>query len=429
MVDEKRRLIRKRDDKTLPQAGDLIKVCVGLCRRYTGEPYGGFSRAAEYDIQWDRSSTGIHSARKAVSLSDRRFKSMASSIRPLGREFIREPLPLALGTFALAIALSLLVYGYLPGVERAFPVAGIKVAVRHLVFLGLWTGYVMGLIGQANGILSLPYCISILGFTSISVSPTSLLITLLNPLGALTGYYRGRQWNLDLALWLCIGAAVGSPLGPIIRFKFLLDPTPFKAAVGLALMVMSIHLLVQGRLFRRRRPELIPFKDFRVRTLERSYRKITISFLGENKTINVPAMLFLGFFVGAISSTLGIGGGFMLVPILMTVFGLPMYVLVAASFPFVTVLSLIGLLSYILVLPALSGSYATPDWAFGFFAASGAILGSWFASKSQRYFPERILRILLGSITGVIGLLYIIDYFSLPTPLYWVKLVSSTLGQ
>jgi uncharacterized membrane protein YfcA len=74
----------------------------------------------------------------------------------------------------------------------------------------------MGLVGEASGIFSMPYSMSILQFDSVAIIPTSLITTFLNPFGALLGYRRSKQWNLDLALWLCVGAVLGSPIGPFV---------------------------------------------------------------------------------------------------------------------------------------------------------------------------------------------------------------------
>jgi uncharacterized membrane protein YfcA len=45
------------------------------------------------------------------------------------------------------------------------------------------------------------------------------------------------------------------------------------------------------------------------------------------------------------------------------------------------------------------------------FAASGGILGSWAAAKTQRFVPEYSLKVMLGGITGIAGLLYVLDMF------------------
>lgn len=353
---------------------------------------------------------------------------------PVAAELIKDQLPMIVIVFGAAILISMLHYGYIPGSNRAFPVADIKVPLWHLVWLGFWTGYTMGVVGEASGIFALPYCMSVLGFSTVNVSPTSLIITFLNPFGALLGYWRGKQWNIDLALWVCLGAVLGSPIGPFIRVYWLSDPVPFKAVIGLALLLMSIHLCVQitpwymARTDRQRRfkakfdqlmkeciadgkaPCGLP-EDFQIVTVERSLLSFRIRYWGEEQQFNVPLMLFIGFFVGVVASALGVGGGFLLVPIMVSGFGLPMYVLVAATIPFVITLSITGLLAYTITLPLLTGISTQPDWVFGLFVASGAIFGAWLASKTQKFIPEHYLKLMLGVITGIGGLLYFVNYF------------------
>ncbi|MHB1359400.1 MAG: sulfite exporter TauE/SafE family protein [Rhodocyclaceae bacterium] len=349
------------------------------------------------------------------------------------REFLHDQLPMVVITFAAAVAISYAQSGIVPGGDRAFDVAGVRVPIWHLVWMGLWTGYTMGLVGQASGIFSLPYTVSILQFESVAVSPTMLIVTFLNPFGALLGYWRGRQLNFDLAIWLCIGTALGSPFGPFIRVYWLADPVPFKAAIGLALFIMAVNMVLEMTpWYLKKRPRVRAFKekfnrhlaesikagrppsglphDFRIVTLERSWRKIKISYWGEEQTLSVPLLFVIGFLVGIASSTLGAGGGFLLVPIMVSFFGLPMYVLVAASIPFVIVLSVTGLITY-LALPLFTGTIATPDWGFGLFIASGAILGAWAAAKTQRFIPEKFLKSMLSAVTGAVGMLYVVNYF------------------
>ena len=129
---------------------------------------------------------------------------------PLLREFLRDQVPMIVVVFCLGLLAAHFQYGFVPGGDVAFPIAGVRVPLWHLVWMGFWTGYLMAIVGEASGIFSLPYSMSVLEFTSVSVSPTSLITTFLNPFGALLGYWRGKQWNLDLALWLCIGAILGS---------------------------------------------------------------------------------------------------------------------------------------------------------------------------------------------------------------------------
>ncbi len=123
------------------------------------------------------------------------------------------------------------------------------------------------------------------------------------------------------------------------------------------------------------------------------------------------ALFTTGVGVGIISSALGVGGGFLLVPIFAAAYGLPMYVLVAATIPYVIILSGVGIFTYSVILPFFSGVAVAPEWAWGFFAAAGGIFGSWSAAKTQKFVPEHLLKIMLGSISGIAGTLYVVDFF------------------
>jgi uncharacterized protein len=334
------------------------------------------------------------------------------SRHPVLRELVFEQLPLVTSVFVLGLAVSWLISGFIPNGDRAFPVAGVAVPIWQLLWLGLWTGYTMAIVGQASGTFVLAYSASVLQFTAIALSPTCLLIAFLNPFGALLGFWRNHQWNPRMALWLCCGGIAGAPLGPFLRVYVLHDPTPFKAVIGLVLLITASHLIVEGwRRLWRRQDQPLPH-GFRIVTLARGPREMRFGYGNEEVVFRHSTMFLIGFGIGIAGAAIGIGGGFLLVPILAIFFRLPMHVMVAATIPYVIVLSLAGLLSYLFILPALTGIATPPDWGFGLLVASGAIFGAWLAAKTQRFIPEGLLKSSLGIATGLIGLLYMINYFA-----------------
>ncbi len=332
------------------------------------------------------------------------------------REFFRRVLPMVLGTLLAGVVASYLQHGFLIGGARGVPLAGAgcHVGLWHLLLLGLVGGYCMALVGGATGMVSLPYDMSVLGFTSIHVSPTVQLETFLNPFGALLGFRRHGQSNGDFALPLCVGAAVGAILGPFVRVCWLSDPVPFKGAVGLALIFVSFQMLY--RVFKGagsavRNAETQPTQPLSIQTLESNWHHLRIGYGNEQCRMSIAGLVALGCGVGVIGTTLGVGGGFLLVPILAEFYRLPMRVIVAGSIPYVIVLSAVGLLSFNVTVPLLTGQHVPTEWAWGFFTGGAAILGAWLATHSQRHIPEGILRGILGVSNGTVGLLYVLGYF------------------
>jgi uncharacterized membrane protein YfcA len=328
-------------------------------------------------------------------------------------------LPLAIAAWAIGVGVSYLQHGFLIGGVRGVPLAGpaCHVALWHLLLLGFCGGYSMALVGGATGLVSLPYNMSALSFTTISVSPTVQLETFLNPFGALRGFRRSGQWNLDFALPLCIGAAVGALVGPMIRVRWLPDPIPFKAAVGVALIFVAAQMLYRVFTHRATAPTNGPAVDraapMMIQTRGRGWRTLEIIYGDESCRMFVPGLVVVGAFVGVIGTTLGVGGGFLLVPILAEFYRLPMRVIVAASIPFVIVLSAVGLFSFNVTLPWMTGQSVATEWAWGFFTGGAAVLGSWLATHSQRHIPEKFLRGVLGVSNGIVGLLYVLGYLGM----------------
>jgi uncharacterized membrane protein YfcA len=351
----------------------------------------------------------------------------------IAREFAFEQLPVIAGVFALGIVAAYLQHGFLPGGEVPFPLAQVRVPIWHVVWMGIWTGYTMAVVGEAAGIFALPYTMSILQFTTPNVTPTTQLLTFLNPLGALLGFRRSRQWNLALASWVCLGGVVGGLIGPFVRMTLLSRVEPFTFTVGIVLVFTGFHLCLAAlRKFVSRKPPkgieakfaaeararqqagLLPSglpDGVSIETVSHPNGLLTVKFWNESWTVRKHFLFITGAGVGVISSALGVGGGFLLVPIFSTLYGLPMYVLVAATIPYVMVLSAVGLFTYGAILPMFLGSAIQPEWAFGLFAAAGGIFGSWCAAKTQRYVSETALKLMLGGITAIAGALYVINFF------------------
>jgi uncharacterized membrane protein YfcA len=340
------------------------------------------------------------------------------------QEVWRQQLPIIAALLAAGFAAAYLQHGYLPGGDRPFPLAGVRVPIWHLIWMGVWTGYVMALVGQAAGILALPYSTSVLQFDNPHVTPTMLVLTLFNPVGALLGFRRGGQWNLDFAAAVCGGGLVGGLIGPFLRATVLADADAFRTTLGAALVLFGLQLCYGAirdyHRFGRRSgwhflassqggEQANTYNKVTIETTLRSFSRIRIRFGSEERQLSNIHLFIAGLGVGIFSSALGVGGGFLLVPIFANAWRLPIYIMVAATIPYTLVLSLAGILTFIFVLPLMGTPASAPEWSWGFFTAAGGVFGSWCASKNQIYVPEHFLALFLGGMTGLAGLLYVLN--------------------
>jgi uncharacterized protein len=149
--------------------------------------------------------------------------------------------------------------------------------------------------------------------------------------------------------------------------------------------------------------------------MSRALGHLTIRFGDEERRFSNLALFVAGLAVGVFSSALGVGGGFLLVPIFAIGWRLPIYVMVAATIPYTLALSLAGIFTFNVILPLAGTPAIAPEWSWGLFCAAGGVFGSWAASKTQIYIPEHFLGFMLGAVTGVVGCLYVLSaMISLP---------------
>ncbi len=314
--------------------------------------------------------------------------------KSLRRELVCRQLPLSATLFVLGICASLLQHGFVIGGSAGVPLSGTDAHVPFWFFFpyGLIAGYIMALVGQATGAVSVPFYMSVLGFESVNLSPTVQVESFLGPLGAISGR-RNRESRIRKQTgFLCAGAIPGGIAGPILRATFFADSASFAPFVGIMLIVLSANMW------------------FAAYTLDTSPEKAR-EHADRNRSLITRApmvMMILGMVIALFSTIIGVGGGFLLVPMLILLFRMDMTSIPEISIPYIVSLSVIGVFGYVVILPLTGRRSIMPEWGWSFFVAGSAVIGSWLASKTRHHVPERFLRILLGVLTGSAGVYYIV---------------------
>jgi uncharacterized protein len=126
----------------------------------------------------------------------------------------------------------------------------------------------------------------------------------------------------------------------------------------------------------------------------------TFTFFGMDFHFN-PIWAFVGgLVIAAISSFIGVGGGFLYVPYLTSIVGAPMYVVAGTSAMAVLVSMLTSIAGYITV------AKAGMDWALIGIELIGIFVGSMIGPRTQKYIPDKWLKILFIILAVYVGLKY-----------------------
>ncbi|MGB9826853.1 MAG: sulfite exporter TauE/SafE family protein, partial [Desulfofundulus sp.] len=127
---------------------------------------------------------------------------------------------------------------------------------------------------------------------------------------------------------------------------------------------------------------------------------IKFSFFGVEFQFN-PIWAFVGgVVIAAISAFLGVGGGFLYVPYLTSIVGLPMFVVAGTSAMAVLVSMLTSITTYITV------AGAAMDWGLIGVELIGVFIGSMIGPRTQKYIPDIWLKRLFVVLALYVGLGY-----------------------
>ena len=142
-----------------------------------------------------------------------------------------------------------------------------------------------------------------------------------------------------------------------------------------------------------------------VKTLKWSLVKTEISFFGQTFRFS-PIWAFIGgFVISAVASFIGVGGGFLYVPFLTSVVGLPMFVVAGTS----ALSVLIGMIFAIFNFMVLAG--VKVYWPMIGAELVGIFIGSMIGPRTGKYIPNKVLKIIFIVLALYVGLRYTLRGF------------------
>jgi hypothetical protein len=185
------------------------------------------------------------------------------------------------------------------------------------VFLGLIVGTLLGLLGGGGSILAVPILVYLLGLQAKAAIGTSLVIVGLASFFAVLPHWRRSYVSVRIALQFGASGAFGSYLGGVLAGGI---------SDQIQLILFAAIMALVGILM------LTAVKNDEASRPQHSHQLLIV--------------LAAGFGAGLLTGLLGVGGGFIIVPALMLVLGLPMKQAVGTSLLVIGMNSLVGATAY-----------------------------------------------------------------------------------
>ena len=126
--------------------------------------------------------------------------------------------------------------------QGIFPVAGVQSYVFMPPVVAFIISYFTSMAGISGAFLLLPFQMSVLGFTTPSVTSTNFLFNVIGTPGGVYRYIKECRFVWPVALVIVAGIIPGVLIGYYIRIKLLPDPKSFKFFVGIVLLFITVKL-------------------------------------------------------------------------------------------------------------------------------------------------------------------------------------------
>ena len=281
-----------------------------------------------------------------------------------------------------------------------FPVSGVETPIWVPPVVAFVVSFFTSMGGVSGAFLLLPFQMSVLGFTSPAVSATNLVYNIVAIPGGVARFLREKRMVWPLTWVVVIGTFPGVIAGGFIRLHFLPDPAMFEIFAGSVLLYVGARLLmdIAGSL---RKPPAVwtsAADDWTTHTVEFNWRRVVLRFQGEDFACPSPGLGGLAFVVGVIGGIYGIGGGAIVAPFLVAIFGLPVHMVAGATLMGTFITSVVGVAFYQLVAPVYQagGLAVAPDWALGALFGLGGLAGTALGARTQRFVPAVWIKVILG---------------------------------
>ena len=277
------------------------------------------------------------------------------------------------------------------------PIAEVSMHIAVIIGLGGGVGFLSGMFGVGGGFLMTPLLIFLGVPPAIAVSTEANQIVASSVSGVIAHWRRG---NVDFKMGgiLLAGGVVGSSLG-VLLFSILRDIgqidlviklsyVVFLGLIGGMMLLESIRAILRTRQAGARRGKLHQHNWLHGLPFKMRFRK---------SKLYISALLpfFLAAMVGVLSAIMGVGGGFILVPAMIYLLGMPTYVVIGTS-----LFQIIFVTANITVLQAVQTQ--TVDFVLAGLLLFGAVIGAQIGARfGTRLKGEQLRGLLALMVLGV----------------------------
>ncbi len=287
------------------------------------------------------------------------------------------------------------------------PIAQVEINIIIILIAGLGVGFLSGLFGVGGGFLMTPLLIF------LGIPPATAVGTEANQiLGSSVsgGIAHGRRGNIDyeIGLFLLIGGIFGSTVG-VVLFRLMRDAGKIDLLISL---LYIIFLAIIGTLMFYESVKVLMHKDKKPilsRRKRNFIHSLPLKFKFRKSMIYVSILIpiTIGLFVGFLSSLMGVGGGFIMVPAMIYLLRMRTVSAIGTS-----LFQIIFVTTNIVILQATYNQ--SVDMILAILLLIGGVIGAQLGSKYSMKIKGEYLRVCLAILVLLVSLKMSVDLLNEP---------------
>jgi hypothetical protein len=305
-----------------------------------------------------------------------------------------------------------------------------------LAFLwAIWVGWIFSTVGAFGGIMAGVGHITIFGLGDYaksfkntspvlnklitdSIRVSNQWMVSLSALISSINYYKMGRLVLPLGISLAIGSVTGSILVPIITAGKI-KLSAYIGYFGLCVFVIGGFLFYEtterGQSKKKKakaaakafeeahiksKDKHLDTSQHGVKIVQWSLSRVRFTFYGVEFSFKPIIPIIGGFLIAALASFLGIGGGFLFVPFLTSIAGLPMFLVAGTSALTVLIGMIVSIFSYMII------KGVVVYWPLIGVELFGIFVGSMLGPRTSKYIPDIWLKRLFVILAIYVGIRY-----------------------
>ena len=302
------------------------------------------------------------------------------------------------------------------------PIAELSVNIFIILGMGAAVGFLSGMFGVGGGFLITPLLIFYNVPPAIAVATGANQVIASSISGAITHFRRGSL-DLKLGTVLLVGGLLGATVG-IWIFQALRRLGQLDLAISLMYVVLltSVGGLMMwesaNAIRRARRNEQVTVK----RTGQHNWvhrLPFKMRFKKSKIYLSVIPVIALGFGVGVLTSIMGVGGGFIMVPAMIYLLRIPTSVVVGTS-----LFQIIFVSTYATIVQAVVNH--TVDIVLAFILMLAGVVAAQYGVRAGQKLKAEQLRALLALLILAVGARLALDLFTTPGDIFSIVRAGAT---